>query len=85
MESSERLRMILQSAIDDWDIHIENCTECLVEGMHLCDDGAKIMDRVKETRARMHVAEQKEAEVLAMGRASWSERLHLAPITQRPR
>jgi hypothetical protein len=79
MASVERLRMLVQSAIDDWDIHIESCPECLIEGMHLCDDGAKLMDRFKETRARMHVAEQKEAARMAMGRATEPELVPLAP------
>jgi hypothetical protein len=53
MATSERLKLLLQSAVDDWDIHIEVCPECLIARMHLCVEGRIITGRVDTIREKL--------------------------------
>lgn len=49
--------MLLRSAMDDWDIHIEVCPECLIARMHLCIEGQIIVGRVETIREKLHALE----------------------------
>ena len=85
MTTIERLRMVLQSAMDDWDIHIEACPECLAEAMHMCIDGRIIMDRVEVTRHRMAKLEALPPGDEHSGEVPEALRAHLPRLTARAR
>ncbi|MGA8663534.1 MAG: hypothetical protein WB809_00465 [Thermoplasmata archaeon] len=82
MTTSDKLRLELDSAVDDWDFHIDRCQECMAEGEHLCGDGADIMERVDVARSRLAFAEQEGLAGHATGWAPWHFRSHSPAVTQ---
>ena len=85
MAANERQRMVLQTAIEDWDIHVGGCAVCLSEGQNLCDEGAEVFDRVAAARSKLDAAVRSEADEAAGIRTGWHLRSSLHSVTVRSR
>ncbi|MGP8072342.1 MAG: hypothetical protein ACLPZM_04335 [Thermoplasmata archaeon] len=85
MTTIEKLNLELESALGDWDFHIDRCPECMAEGVHLCDDGEEITNRVAMARTKLATAELAQDAGEPLGPTSWLHRVHLPEVTQRAR
>ncbi len=85
MATSEKLKMVLRSAMDDWDIHIEACADCLIQGMQLCIEGQIIMARADALREKLNAVEPKLVLAESIGSAPEGFQLYAIRPTARAR